>query len=653
MLNKDTNRERMIKELDYLQKRILAKDGSDEINEVVDNTQCFPLIDYIPVEIVIVDQDGIIIAYNLTKERSGRRLPCIGDRMYIDYARKHKINMHEILMNCINTGEIRTFSEQQYDNHYLSITITPFPLGAIITSQDITKRKEAEQALKKSEQEKAIILSSMSEMLTYHNKDLLVLWANGAAGQSVNQTPEQLVGRYCYDIWYNRSSLCPNCPMQRVLKTGQFYQAEKEYKDGKIWLIRGYPVRDDNDKVVGVVSVTLDISKRKHAEGEKEKIQGQLIQSQKMEAIGTLAGGVAHDFNNLLTAIGGTLDMVMMKVDSDDTLYSDLKEIQDSANRAADLTRQLLIFSRKHPIRFSPCNLNDVIADMLKMLHRLIGEDIGISTALESNLWKIMADKGSLEQIVVNLCVNARDAMPKGGNLTIKTANVDINHSYCKVIPDARPGRFVRLTISDSGKGMDKKTVQHIFEPFYTTKSMSEGTGLGLSVVYGIVKQHEGWINVYSEPGEGTEFKIYLSAEGVHEEDEGHTEIPLSELQGIGENVLIVEDETCVREFVHRALTKNGYQVVSVESYKKAERLFEEHEFDLVLSDVVLPDGNGLDLIESFLKQKPEIKIMLSSGYTDKKSQWAKIQEKGYPFLQKPYALFNLLVVVKEVMEKK
>jgi len=311
-----------------------------------------------------------------------------------------------------------------------------------------------------------------------------------------------------------------------------------------------------------------------------------------------------------------------------------------------------LLFSRKHPIHFSALNVNTVVDNILKLLHRLIGEDIQISTAFQKDLWEIMADPGTVEQVIMNLTVNARDAMPNGGKITIKTENVFINESYAKIIPDARPGRFVRLTIADNGVGIPKKNMPHIFEPFFTTKSSDRGTGLGLSVVYGIVKQHEGWINAYSEPKEGTEIRIYLSAEGVNREKRSQKAIPIDTLQGRGEAVLVIEDEMCVLNFARRALMKNGYCVIAVSSAAEAIATFEKEKdrIHLVFSDVVLPDGNGVELIERFLNKKPDLRMLLTSGYTDKKAQWLTIQEKKYPFLQKPYALFNLLNAVKETL---
>jgi two-component system cell cycle sensor histidine kinase/response regulator CckA len=407
------------------------------------------------------------------------------------------------------------------------------------------------------------------------------------------------------------------------------------------------PIKDEKGEVTGMVLVFRDITERK-------KLEKQLQQAQKMEAIGTLAGGIAHDFNNLLTAIRGSVDISMLSIKPTDPIFQDLKEIQISSDRASDLIRQLLMFSRNQPMEFAFFSLNKILENLLKMLHRLIGEDIGISTSLYSNLWSIRADKVTLEQVIVNLAINARDAMSNGGKLSIRTENVTLNEDYCQSVPDARPGKFVRLSVTDTGVGMNSETVQRIFEPFFSTKGPAKGTGLGLSVVYGIIQQHGGWINVYSEPGHGTSFKIYLPAYSEKEEKKSEQKISMAALRGSNERLLLVEDEKNVREFVSKALAQCGYKLFIAENSQQAMEIFkkEKGKFDLVFSDVVLPDKNGIELVESLRAKKKDIRILLSSGYTDHKSQWPLIQEKGFRFLQKPYTLTDLLSILREELKK-
>ncbi|MBM4325221.1 MAG: response regulator [Deltaproteobacteria bacterium] len=420
-----------------------------------------------------------------------------------------------------------------------------------------------------------------------------------------------------------------------------------------------YIMKDNLTRLVPAIERELKEAalrqERKRAEGEKEKLQAQLTQAQKMESIGTLAGGVAHDFNNILTTIQGYAQLGMMSLKEDDPLYENLKEIQQASGRAANLTRQLLLFSRKQPMELFTLNLSETVDNLMKMLNRLIGEDIAVDTHLEPNLWTVRVDPGNIEQVIMNLVVNAKDAMSNGGRITIKTENVEIDKDYCNIYRYAYPGRFVCLSVEDTGIGMSKEILQNIFEPFFTTKGLGKGTGLGLSVVYGIVKQHEGWINVYSEPGQGSIFKVYLPVSSEEAKHETKTEIiSIKDIQGKGERILLVEDDLGIREFANKVLTSNGYEVLETSNTQEALDISEKKSGDLALvfSDVVLPDKSGIDLVEELLSRKPGLKILLTSGYTDQKSQWSVIKEKGYCFIQKPYNLNDLLRVVREVLDK-
>jgi signal transduction histidine kinase/CheY-like chemotaxis protein len=397
------------------------------------------------------------------------------------------------------------------------------------------------------------------------------------------------------------------------------------------------------------------VFQRIQAEEENKRIQFQLLQSQKMEAVGVLAGGVAHDFNNLLTTILGNADLAMGEVNESDTLYSDLEEIKEAAVRAASLTRQLLLFSRKQPMGYAPLNINNTVEDLLRMLNRLIEEDVTIDTDFESDIRTVVGDKGTIEQVITNLAVNARDAMPRGGKITIRTKNVILDRECCEVIPESRPGEFICLSVSDAGVGMDKETIKRIFEPFFTTKGGEKGTGLGLSVIYGIIRQHKGWINVYSEAGQGTTFKIYLPATSSKVEDKTKEKIVPKEFRSHGEKILLVEDDESIRKYVITVLASNGYVVSEANGVKEALGIFEKEggDFQLVLSDVVLTDGLGLELVERLLLLKSQLGVILSSGYLGEKSQWSVIREKGYLFLQKPFASNDLLEAVRETLGKK
>lgn len=413
----------------------------------------------------------------------------------------------------------------------------------------------------------------------------------------------------------------------------------------EIWISTVGTRTEYQGKLAGLVSIR-DIT-------ESKLMAKQLRQAQKMEAIGQLTGGIAHDFNNLLTAIMGNAELAMMETDEADPLYLNLKRIRSSVMHTTNLTRQLLIFSRKQQMNFTTQNLNGIIDDFLKMIHRLIGEDITIETCLETDLWSTRADAGNIEQLIMNLAVNARDAMPDGGLLTIKTENMVLDEDYTKFIPYARPGNFVRLSVEDTGIGMDEEIIEQIFEPFFSTKEVGEGTGLGLSVVYGIVKEHKSWINVYSESGSGTTFKIYFPAFSGKAEEKTEKKISLKDIQGNGERILLVEDEEKVREMAGIALGKNGYVVVEAQNTKDAMDIFarEDGRFHLIFSDVVLPGDSGLTLVEHLLSHNPGLKVLMCSGYTNNKAQKKVMQEKGILFLQKPYSLPDLFQAIKSVLK--
>ena len=434
------------------------------------------------------------------------------------------------------------------------------------------------------------------------------------------------------------------------------YEIRLVTKKGKtIYIENNISIIERKDRIVGVLAIVRDVTERKQAEEEKEKLQAQLLQAQKMEAIGTLTGGIAHDFNNLLTAIQGYTEISMLKLNEDDIVYKNLNEVKRASTRAANLTHQLLLFSRNQPVEMIPLDLNKTVKDMMSMVSRLIGEDISMIIDPEENLWTIKADPGNIEQVIMNLMVNARDAMPGGGKVIVKTENIEVDENYCRLISSARPGKFVHLSIADSGTGMDKETIEHIFEPFFTTKRPEEGTGLGLSAVYGIILQHGGWVNVYSEPGRGSVFSIFLPAFSMQPQMTDVQRLSLADFQGRGERILLVEDEEIIRNLNAETLKEYGYITFLAASAEEALEIFERENqnFDLVFSDVVLPNKSGLQLLNELLSRNPEIHVLLSSGYNDEKSLWQIIQKRGFRFLQKPYSLSDLLRTIRETLESK
>jgi len=404
------------------------------------------------------------------------------------------------------------------------------------------------------------------------------------------------------------------------------------------------------DTVAGMLAAVIE---KKQAEEEKRVVEAQLLQAQKMEAVGTLASGVAHDFNNLLTAIQGFTELSLMSVDESDRLHEDLEKIRSAADRGAALVRQLLLFGREQPIQPHPIDINSTTLGMVKMLAPLIGEDISVSTVLDDGLRSAMADEGSIQQVLMNLAVNARDAMPEGGSLTIRTRNVTLTEEHVAGDPDARAGDFVCVSVEDSGRGMDQDTMGRIFEPFFSTKGPGKGTGLGLSVVYGIVKQHGGWIYALSTPRMGTTFEVYLpaSVERVSDGPPAARDTASGEW-GAGERILVVEDEDSVRDLAATVLRKHGYEVFEAADVGQALEVFdrESGRFDLVFSDVVLPDRSGVHLANELLQRFPDLRVLMSSGHASTRSQWETIRNMGLPFLQKPYSLPGLLRIVRETI---
>jgi two-component system cell cycle sensor histidine kinase/response regulator CckA len=438
---------------------------------------------------------------------------------------------------------------------------------------------------------------------------------------------------------------------QRTLNGGFIEeQREMEAKNGRVinTTLHALPEKDDFGKVTGTRAAFIDITESKH-------LEKQLIQSQKMEAISTLASSVAHDFNNILTTIIGYAELALETVDKDESLSEDIKEIKMAGERAAALTRQLLAFSHKQIIQPKIVDLNELLTDIEKMIVCLIGEDIEILMIPKSALCKVEIDPGQMEQVIMNLVVNAKDAMPIGGKLTIETVNMDLDENYFRKhgIVEKQPGSYVMLTVSDTGIGMDKEVQEHIFDPFYTTKEKGKGTGLGLSTIYGIVKQNNGFIWVYSETGQGSTFKIYLPKAKGDVKAEEKEQTPVENFDG-SETVLIVEDEDSLRKFVQKALQQYGYRVLMAENGENAFRIGKEHEgtIDLMITDVVMPKMGGKKTAERLQPLYPQMKVIYMSGYTDNSIVHHGVLAPGLNFLEKPFSPEGLVRKVRQVLDK-
>jgi nitrogen-specific signal transduction histidine kinase len=399
-------------------------------------------------------------------------------------------------------------------------------------------------------------------------------------------------------------------------------------------------VFDAQGAVSHFVAVKEDITTQKSLETE-------LLHAQKLESVGRLAGGIAHDFNNMLQAIIGYTALALARVNPSGQLGQDLREIRKAAEHSASLTRQLLAFARRQPINPIALNLNDVVAAVFKMLERLIGEDIELVWRPGDGLWFVKVDPHQIEQVLANLAVNARDAMTGGGTLAIQTSNMVVGKAYYAPHVDVVPGEYVLLEVSDTGSGMEKEVAAHVFEPFYTTKEVGKGTGLGLATAYGIVKQHDGLILLDSTPGQGTTFRILLPRviEESHDvQTASGTTAPVSG----NETVLVVEDEPAILDIAKRVLEENGYTVFAAQTTKEALALWDEHsgQIDLLITDVVMPGMSGKELKESFTSRKPGLKYLYISGYTADLLANRGVLNEGVHFLQKP---FDVQVFVKQV----
>ncbi len=519
-------------------------------------------------------------------------------------------------------------------------------LGFSAIIRDMTEQKKEEQFVQS-------IFQSMGEGLAVIDRDFRIITANHAYSELAGLSPEEVKGRVCYEVSHHHSRPCgeagSECPVSATFKTGRpfsvIHRHEGSDHEPATLEVRSYPLKDRSGEIDLVIEIVRDISSQK-------KLEAQLLQSQKMESIGRLAGGVAHDFNNILTAIIGYGNIARSKAQSDDPLRMVLDRILEAANRAASLTHSLLAFSRKQVMNLRPVNLNEIINRVEKFLRRIIGEDIELRTALQPEALMVKADTGQIEQILMNLGTNARDAMPDGGTFTIETDTVVVDDEYIAAYDDVKAGTYAVVSVSDTGTGMDEATRKRIFEPFFTTKEVGRGTGLGLSIIYGIVQQHNGFINVYSEPEHGTTFKIYLPIE--HRAAVEERTRPKKTPVGGTETILLGEDDVNVRELSRHVLTGFGYTVITAENGEDAVRKFTEHQGDiqLLILDVIMPGKTGGEVYQLIRKMRPDIKALFVSGYTADAVHIQRLLAEGMDFIQKPIAPMAFLEKVREVLDR-
>ena len=527
-------------------------------------------------------------------------------------------------------GELsRAFDQMTRDLQRSTVSI-------VRLEKEIAERKRVEKELEQEKHEKEMILDSLVEHVVYQNMENKVLWANRAACESVHQTREELVGRHCYEVWAGRQSTCEDCPVIKALNTGDPQAIEKTTPDGRSWYIQGYPVRGINRDIVGLVELTLDITERKRVEEERRRLQAQLQHAQKMESIGTLTSGVAHNFRNLLTPILLNSQFIQMTYKDDSQLQVMAEKTMQCVIRGAQLVDGLMHFSRKHTVGLETIDLSEVLRETYDLITKSFDKKIDIRIDIADSL-PIKGDRSELSQVFMNLCTNARDAMPDGGKLCLK-AIVE--------------GDDALITISDTGLGMDEQTREQCFDPFFTTKETDKGTGLGLSTTYGIVKDHGGDIQVFSELNKGTTFKLYfpLALSDEHRKQAGMPDI----VYGGGEKVLIIDDEADILEILVKLTEQLGYRVASADSGKEGLDKYKSWRPDVVLLDRNMPEMDGLKCAQSIVGYDPGAKIVLISGYDEMGP--SSIDDKTNAlikwYLTKPIKMEEISQAIQKVLDK-
>jgi PAS domain S-box-containing protein len=521
--------------------------------------------------------------------------------------------------------------------------------------EEINQRKIAEDCLRQSEEKYRFLAEKMADIVWTVDLDLKNTYVTPSVQGVLGFTPEER-NRQTLEEKITPESLArvKKCIVEELKRDRKhaderqrFVVMEVEYyhKNGStVWLENTMKaIRNQSGEITGIYGVSRDISQRRTAEKEKKILQDQLAAAQKMESLGRLAGGVAHDFNNLLTVILGHTELGLQALSPSDELHSTLLQIHHAAEDSAALTRQLLAFARKQVIRPRLLNINEAVAGLLKMLRRLIGEQIELNWIPDDDLWLSMIDPSQIDQVLINLCVNARDAISGVGSITIKTENAPIDAEFCTGHRGITPGDFLKLTVADSGCGMDDDVRRHLFEPFFTTKGVGHGTGLGLATVYGIVKQNKGYVSVCSELNQGTSVSIYLPRSETGEI--GTPEISTSKIpKGKGETVLLVEDEKAVLKMTVTMLEGLGYTVIPAGLPEEALEIVRNYpgEIHLLLTDLVMPQMNGRELVEKVEEIKPSMKCLFMSGYTADIVIIQDVTEKGLLFIQKPFSMQTL-----------
>jgi PAS domain S-box-containing protein len=508
------------------------------------------------------------------------------------------------------------------------------------------EKHQAERLLRESEERFRTIFESARDVVFLKDQDLRYTLVNPRMERLFNLPASEFLGRTDEEIFHPAKNESINTEDGEVLKGNVVEHEETRIilNEPKTFHSIKVPLYGNSGQVIGLCGINRDIT-------ETKKLEAQLIQAQKMEAIGILAGGISHDFNNLLQAILGYTQMLMLEKSEEDPDYVRLQEIEDAGRKAKELIRQLLTFSRKVESKPKPLDLNLHVKDVAKLLVRTLPKMIQIEMKLEEAIHTVNADPGQLDQVIMNLAVNARDAMPEGGKLVLSTANVRLDEAFCRNQVDLRPGNHVLLSIQDNGHGMDKRTQEHIFEPFYTTKTTGEGTGLGLSMAYGIVKSHQGAILCESRKGSGTVFNIYLPAIQVNakkQERKQKLDVP----KGKGETILVIDDEEVLRKLLSQVLTLHEYRVLTAASGEESIELYDRHrgEIALVILDMIMPGMGGKQCMKRILSKNPGAKILLTTGFPSKDTRQEAEKEGALGFIEKPFDFGDILRLIRRVI---
>jgi PAS domain S-box-containing protein len=515
---------------------------------------------------------------------------------------------------------------------------------AVNLKMHIDKVSSSEKQLRLAKEEWERTFDAIGDIVTIQDTDMRMVRANRAALQAFGDGPEGVIGKHCFEVFRGAGTVCCGCPIPDACKDFKPYSAEIEHEGlHRTFWVSASPVLDENGELKSIIHFAKDIT-------EIKKLEAQFLQSQKMEAVGRLASGVAHDFNNILTSILGYSELLLMKKVTDPHWKDHVEVIRNAGEKAAALVRQLLTFSRRQQLDVRSVNVNEIIRSLHKMLIRVIREDVSLELRLDERISAIKADPGQIEQVIMNLAVNARDAMPGGGRLSIATTDMMVDERYAMMHVDMHPGPYVLIVVEDNGQGMSREVQARIFEPFFTTKQAGKGSGLGLATVYSIVRQHNGCIDVYSEPDRGTTFKIYFPAVPGAAGEQQRQQLREEARRG-SETILVVDDEAAIRQMIVDSLSPFGYKLLGAANGEEALRVAEQFSgsIDLVLTDLIMPGISGTELAARLLVKWPATRILFMSGYLDARDDVNDLVDMENNFLAKPVMPSTLMKKLREI----